>query len=627
MEFRFPLTGLALALTLLLSGCFDKTDDQQEAALKAKTDQFEKKLDAIQDPKLKEAVTNLGGSLLMIERTALEMKTRPVETEYGEDGLALLKDYPNAQAVTDTYINGLFIQRKPSDSDFLTTLEPVFPFSFRAPDEFPFPHNVDWQSVTLDNQHVVPFAKDRDEESTDIQLAPAVDSETASNDLELIYPYKDDALPPSEKDKPKPVTLNGEIQVVTPRKISSFELSKKDVGAKKTDDNISVTLLSLEKNIAEVEIQNSADLPDELVDEQLTPLIVQAQDNTGHYLTQAAGITQNAAQVAFYEKRLAALMDQKQLSPEFQAQLIADLHVFNQQRKTHYAKVFFNGVVDKVEVSVFDYSQTKISKTELSVPVRQFDEHTFGPQVQPLLLPVVVHDTQAADFLSTYDMDEEHFKKSVVVRQDVENIEDARIEFSHPQTFNDELLGSAPAADETPVPITFYAQGADDKPGGRIDLPLDSYAFDVAQSYISYDLTQFPQLPAYASGSVPLYFATIEKSFLDAAQLPKGLSLKGNALVVDMATFANDKWRFYAKDNTGKYLKEILAVSHQASQYSDAMFDVHYFYGEPTLFEAYQRTDLKQVKYDFKVKLDKPSAASLEHLEQKSSADPDDDDE
>jgi hypothetical protein len=97
--------------------------------------------------------------------------------------------------------------------------------------------------------------------------------------------------------------------------------------------------------------------------------------------------------------------------------------------------------------------------------------------------------------------------------------------------------------------------------------------------------------------------------------------------VVDMATFANDKWRFYAKDNTGKYLKEILAVSHQASQYSDAMFDVHYFYGEPTLFEAYQRTDLKQVKYDFKVKLDKPSAASLEHLEQKSSADPDDDDE
>jgi len=625
MAFRLPLTSLAVAITLLLSGCFDKTDDQQEAALKAKTDQFEKKLAAIQDPTLKEAVTNLGGALLMIERISLEMKTKPVETEYGEDGLALLKDYPDTQAVTDTYINGLFIQRRTSDSDFLTTLEPIFPFSFHAPDEFPFPHNVDWQSVTLDNQKVVPFTKDRNEDSPDIQLSPAVDSETASNDLELIYPYKDDALPPSEKNKPNPVTLNGELQVVTPRKVSSFELSKKDVGAKQTDDNITVTLLSLDKNAAEVEIQNNADLSDELVDDEFNPLIVQAQDKTGHYLTRAGSITQNATQVAFYEKKLAALMDQKQLTPEYQAQLNAEIHTFNQQQKTHYAKVFFNGMVDKVDISVLDYSQTKVSKTELSVPVRQFDEHTFGLKVQPLLLPVVVHDTQAADFLKTYDMNEEQFKQSIVLHQDVGNIEDAKIEFSHPPTLNDDLLGSLPAVDETP--ITFYAQGADDKQGDKIDLPLDSYEFDVAQSNISYDLTQFPHVPAYASGSVPLFFANVEKSFMDVAQLPKGLSLKGNALVIDLATFPTDKWRFYAKDNTGKYLKEILAVSHQASQYSDAMFDVHYFYGEPTTLEAYQRTEVKQVNYDFKVKLEKPSAASLEQLGQKSSAAPDDDDE
>lgn len=625
MEFRFPLTGLAFALTLLISGCFDKNEDQQAAAFKAKTDQFEKKLETIQDPKLKEAVSNLGGALLMIERITLDAKTKPVQTEYGEDSLAILKDYPNPQAVTDTYTNGLFIQRKPSDSDFLTNLEPIFPFSFRAPDEFPFPHNVDWQSVTLDNKKVVAFSKDRNEDAQDIQLAPAADSETAPNDLELIYPFKDDALPPGQKNKPNPVTLNGELQVVTPRKVSSFELSKKDVGAKQTDENITVTLLSLDKNVAEVEIQNNAEIPDELIDDEFNPLIVQAQDKEGHYLTRASGITQNAAQVEFYEKKLAELMDQKQLTPEFQTQLNAQLHTFNQQQKTHYAKVFFNGMVDKVEISVLDYSQTKISKTQLSVPVRQFNERTYGLEVQPLLLPVVVHDTQAADFLKTYDMNEEQFRQSVLIHQDVENIEDAKVEFSHLATFNDELLGPVNSADAPPV--TFYTQGTGDKPGDKINLPLDSYEFDAAQSDISYDLTQFPQLPAYASGSVPLFFANIEKSFMDVAQLPKGLSLKSNALVVDLAMYPNEKWRFYAKDGSGKYLKEILSVSHQATQYSEAMFDVHYFYGEPTTLEAYQRTDVKQIKYDFAIKLDKPNAASLEQLDQKSSAPPDDDDE
>ncbi|MEB0076755.1 hypothetical protein QN386_11215 [Pseudomonas sp. CCI3.2] len=625
MPSRFPLTGLALAFSLLLSGCFDKTEEQQLTALKVKADQLEKKVEAIQDPQLKEAVTTLGASLLMIQRIALEMQTKPVETEYGEDVMALLKDYPDSQAVTDTYINGLFIQRRTSDSDFLTTLEPIFPFSFRSPDEFPFPHNVDWKSVTLDNQKVVPFSKDREEEATELQLVPATDSETATNDLELIYPYKDDALPPIQKNKPNPVTLIGELQVVTPRKVSSFELTKKDVGAKRADDNITVTLLSLDKNFAEVEIENSADLPDELVDEELNPLVVQAQDKTGQFLTRAGGITQNPSQVTFYEKKLDALMEQKQLTPEFQAQLNAEMHTFHRQQKTHYAKVYFNGMVDKVDVSVLDYSQTKISKTELSVPIRQFDEHTFGLEVQPLLLPVVVYDNQAADFLKTYDMNEEQLKKSIVIHQDVENLEDAKIEFSHPQTFNEELVGSSLSIDDSP--IAFYAQGADDKPGSKIDLPLDSYELDVAQGDISYDLTQFPQLPAYAKGMMPLFLANIEKSFMDVAELPKGLSLKGNALVIDQAAFPTDTWRFYAKDNSGKYLKEILAVSHQASQYSENVFDVHYFYGQPTSLEAYQRTDLKRVDYNFQVKLDKPNAASLEQLNQNTPATPDDDDE
>ena len=88
--------------------------------------------------------------------------------------------------------------------------------------------------------------------------------------------------------------------------------------------------------------------------------------------------------------------------------------------------------------------------------------------------------------------------------------------------------------------------------------------------------------------------------------MPKGLSLQDNALIVDQALFPSDSWRFFAKDASGNYLKEILGVSHRAQEYGTALFDVHYFYGRPTELETYQRTALNTVQYGFEVKLDKP---------------------
>ena len=38
---------------------------------------------------------------------------------------------------------------------------------------------------------------------------------------------------------------------------------------------------------------------------------------------------------------------------------------------------------------------------------------------------------------------------------------------------------------------------------------------------------------------------------------------------------------------------------------------VHYFYGQPTHLETYQRTDLTTVQYGFEVKLDKADTSNL----------------
>jgi len=140
-------------------------------------------------------------------------------------------------------------------------------------------------------------------------------------------------------------------------------------------------------------------------------------------------------------------------------------------------------------------------------------------------------------------------------------------------------------------------------------LPPQAYQVDPPRGTITYDLNLFPETPAYAVGSFPLFMATVDKKTIDARQLPKGLKLKGNALVVDSKLFPAQDWRFFARDGSGHYLKEILSVSHDAGAEGPAIFAVHYFYGQPTQLETYQRTNLVTVQYGFEVKLDKADLA------------------
>ena len=273
--------------------------------------------------------------------------------------------------------------------------------------------------------------------------------------------------------------------------------------------------------------------------------------------------------------------------------------------------MYFNGPVETVEVSVLDFSAATVTHKDLNLPVRRFDSHTTAKTIQPLTLPVVVYDDQAPTWLKGATLSEEQLKKGIIVSQSVDDPSAARIEFDHPRSFNDEMLGTSFSAGDSPV--TFFTEDGSGKRDGPIELPLEAYEVDPLRGAITYDLNLFPETPAYAVGSMPLFLATVAKQTLDAHTLPKGLELKGNALVVDLKLFPAQEWRFFAKDDSGNYLKEILSVTHDASAEGPALFAVHYFYGQPTRLETYQRTDLTTVQYGFEVKLAK---ADLSHLDQ-----------
>ncbi|EJM86547.1 hypothetical protein PMI34_03902 [Pseudomonas sp. GM74] len=607
MDVRLPLTSAGICMALLLSGC-SPSDEKRQVSLEEKTAQFEKSLDAIQDPKLKDAVSELGGSLLLLERAQLKLDSKPVETEYGEDALAMLKHYPSPQALVDTYINGLFVLQKDSGSDYLTDLQPVFPFTFSIPAAFLFPHGLEWQSVTLSNKRVIPFQPEWSETDPGIQLSPSSSNLTNPDDLTVAYPFIE-GLDIDRKQQPQPVSLQGKIEVIAPRRLYSFDLTKNDAGQTRTNDNLSVTLLSLTNNYAEIEYNNSAPAP-EVSETPLNPLIVQARDSTGQFIARAGSINETSVQIAFYQQQLAKMQQQKSWSEALEKQLDEEQRNFEKQQARHYSKVYFNGTIETLEVSLLDFSAVTVTRKDLDLPIRRFDANTTDKSIQPLNLSVVVYDDQAAGWLKGATLTEDQLKKNVSISQSVDDPSAARIEFTHLRTFNDELLGTSFNPGESPV--SFFTEDTLGKRDEPIELPSEAYQIDPLRGTITYDLNLFPQTPAYAVGSMPLFLATLDKQSVDARQLPKGLGLKDNALVVDLKAFPAQDWRFFAKDDSGNYLKEILSVNHGASAQGPAQFAVHYFYGQPTRLETYQRTDLATVQYGFEVKLDKADMTSLD---------------
>ncbi|WP_426100612.1 MULTISPECIES: hypothetical protein [unclassified Pseudomonas] len=605
MDVRSPWASIGLCAALLLAGGCSPSDEKKQTTLEEKTTQFEQSLDSIQDPKLRDAIADLGGSLLLLERARVKLATKPIEAEYGEDSLALLKHYPTPQALVDTYINGLFVLRKTSHSDYLTDLQPVFPFNFNMPDQFPFPHGLEWQSVTLSNNKVIPFQPEWSETDPGIQLSPSSSNLTNPDDLTVTYPFID-GIETENKSQPQPVSLKGTVEVIAPGKVLTFDLSKQDLGHPRTEGNITLKLLSLEKNYAEIELTNHEPLAAQAADESPNPLLVQARDSTGQFLTRSGSINESTAQVAFYEKQLAQMQKQKAWSDTLEKQLTDEQKAFEHQQNSHYAKVYFNGLIDTLQVDVLDFSTATVTHKDLDLPVLRFDKNSLQKTVQALPMAVTVYDDGAANWLKNATMTEDQLKNSVTISQSVEDASAAHIVFDHPFTFNDELAGAERNSSEAPV--TFFTADEKGARGEPIELPSEAFELNPARGTLTYDLNLFPENPAFVVGSIPLFLATIDKATIDVAKLPKGLSLKDNALIIDQTQFPSDSWRFYAKDASGNYLKEILGVSHRAEEYGTALFDVHYFYGQPTLLESYQRTDLGTVQYGFEVKLDKPES-------------------
>jgi hypothetical protein len=140
-------------------------------------------------------------------------------------------------------------------------------------------------------------------------------------------------------------------------------------------------------------------------------MIVQARDKTGQYLVRAGSINESPEQVAFYEKQLASLQQQKSWSEALEKQLDEEQQASRRQHPRRYNKVYFNGPIETLEVSVLDFSSATVTRKPLDLPIRTFNQHTTEKTIQPLDPSVVVYDDLAVNWLKGASLTEEQLQK------------------------------------------------------------------------------------------------------------------------------------------------------------------------------------------------------------------------
>lgn len=589
------LVALLICATLGTAYWMAPTEKERFAAYH---DALEKQLVWINDARLRDAIRSKSAIVMEKKKYELWLASLPADPAYALDHAALLKESADPKALTNRWLEGLLYERRVFGDDPIVELRQKSPAD---PDEFaglPFPLRVTWKSATLDDGQVVearfePPAQDK-------PLALSINK--YSDELQLVYPQKNGQMI-NKLIRPLPVTLNGEASVLVPGKVAQFNFSRKDAGVSRSVGNLTVTLLSVGDHYAEVELRNRAPLTNEIADRGLSALLVQAQDATEKFLRTRGEVFLGDDEARLYEEQLNTLLKQKTFSEQLAQQQQEQLITFKRTSQVRYRKQYFYGDVENISVTAMDFSDALTVQKPLTVPVYDFSPLVVGSSLQAMPNPVVIHDLKAEAKLNGYNMTAEQLLKTVVVDQEIVSNRNARILFRAHAAIN-WTYGNQTAD----IPVTFYTQGTYGRRGDVIDVNPDAYKVELDTARISYDLPDFniDEAPAYASGTMKITHPIVEKSQFPVSALPNGMSVQGNAVILDEQAFSKYKWHVAAKDESGRYLKVMHEQAHRKSAYGEDLFQVTYFYGKPAVIEGYFLAKVEAIPYPFAVKLIKP---------------------
>lgn len=555
------------------------------------------------------------------------------KVEYTQPEFFHLNQYSDRDAMTEAYLQSL-VAVNSWDHDACMRYSNEQGFTLNPGFEFPFRYWLTYTDMVLDNGDTLSFSS-------------TANGEPGSGDI--IDMRKEFCFAEARSEKsPRPVAVKGEFYAELPEQIVNFELSAEDAGNTLEKEGFLVKVLEFSEDyyVVEISIEDGTD-PAKLFKNE--DILAEAVTDGGDYLASRA--TQREPMSEVYQendlleeaiaKAKKGNVDLEAVKKEFEAWQKDVKEV--RAGKIYLARAF-NGQVDKGLLTLMVYgeeSQKVERKLELAVldapysrtyqiDLDELPELETTAPVYNDRLPVTASRAELTEQEIADSMALLHFPGYEFEKQKQQGIEPTGvINWFYPNVQSDVFIesGNRVAAsamaghkffDENNEPVQDAAEVELKKSGNlkNTDLGNIEFAYDFKAHSIEYYPERFTAKPVRFKAALPVLIApNLTKESYAKDELPQGVSLNGNRLIIDYAEFepretikrkAYEQERrrneVFVKDSKG-YLKEIKRQSLLfAHGRNEPPVDVYYFYGEPETFEIWYTGDVKMV--DYKVDID-----------------------
>ncbi|RUO26521.1 hypothetical protein CWE09_07385 [Aliidiomarina minuta] len=614
-------TWLAIPVisAVLASGCTAEQEalsmqQQVEARMQLNNARHES-IQQLEDPALAQLLLSEEQNNYYWMLETLAFNSKPYEIEFTQPQLQRLSDYPDIGAMTEAYLQSL-LALTGSDYGECSLDSDRQGFRLHEGFAFPFPHHIEYSQMVLDNGEALSLSDTGNGQQQSADVIQRRDS----------YCF----TAPRSESEPKPVTVSAEFFAELPQDVLEFEFSAADVGKSIVQNGYKVTLVELNEYSYVLEVNAADGTTTALQDEHV---IAEAVTADGQYIKKRVTNRQrgdNTERVNVLLQDLIARAKKGELElAEARSELASLKEGFAEDQGTAlYSAHAFHGPVDKARVTLLvgsEYNQEMQQDLDLPVyaftPSAQTEELNLDafPEIA-LTAPVYNHSTgvRAIDT----DLDAQQMATQIEIRQrrialhsDPSLTFPAQVFLYYPQVQSDLFINiferyKAPAAsdvqffDEQGTPLTVEA---DDDSGNKA-------AFHFTVSRLEYDPDRFSAKPARLKAIIPVLTAPdMIKDSYPKEQLPAGVRLNGNQLIIDYAEFearemedissrfVERRNQVFVKDSQG-YLAEIdnMTLSRQNGQ----PVDVYYFYGEPEIFEVWYRGETTEVPFALDIGLE-----------------------
>ena len=585
------LRGLVTALLALVvfhshTASADTPDyDAIMDAMFATRDARLERIEGVSDEDVRTALQDLSQDALYNDLNNVDWEMPPARTRYGHFALATLDDYTDIEEMTGVFLNNLFAS---TWADYLCV-------EARRPFGYPLPHRIDWLGVRMDNGDTLPFAgrpgaADREEDLMRHRF-----------DERYCYQQR------REEDDAKPVALLGEFTGRVPKQRLVFDFPSPQAGQRRSQAGYTVTLVATNGHGYALEVRTEDGRPMPL---DRRDVIAEGLDQDGRPLARTLVQTGALALFQLADQEVDGLIDQALENKLTVAELEQHLEQTEARLRervgdVHHTRLAFKGPVATARITLLDQDpEQQLMKRELALPIKQVDglnpTAQFAPDaIQSISLPGPVYRS-SLDGLMELTAEQVPSRIRIVQNDGRTPLYTSSVDFRYPKVESRrfmEMESERMVLKDGPNPITFY-----DADGQPIPLPegdhSDYYRFTVNR--VDYNPQRFPSKPVRLSAELRVrVFREVSKSQHAKGELPKGLRLQENRLVVDTEVFDTP---LFALDGQGRFLKRALTRTYQRK--GQAPVEVIHFYGAPEAVEIWTSDAPSEDSYQADVELE-----------------------